>query len=82
MPCSPLSANRRFGGIYRLHLQGRHLLASWFLAELISSTLKIEAKCSSETSVDTQRTTRRYITEVDTLNNVTDYSGTQLNLKI
>jgi hypothetical protein len=22
-PCSPLSANRRFGGTYRLHLQGR-----------------------------------------------------------
>jgi hypothetical protein len=22
-PCSPLSVNRRFGGIYRLHLQGR-----------------------------------------------------------
>jgi hypothetical protein len=23
MPCSPLSFNRRFGGTYRLHLQGR-----------------------------------------------------------
>jgi hypothetical protein len=23
MPCSPLSVNRRFGEIYRLHLQGR-----------------------------------------------------------
>jgi hypothetical protein len=22
-PCSPLSSNRRFGGTYRLHLQGR-----------------------------------------------------------
>jgi hypothetical protein len=22
-PCSPLSVNRRFGGIYRLHLQGK-----------------------------------------------------------
>jgi hypothetical protein len=22
-PCSPLSVNRRFGGTYRLHLQGR-----------------------------------------------------------
>jgi hypothetical protein len=38
-----------------------------FLAELISSTLKMEAICSSETSVDTQRTTQRYIPEVDTL---------------
>jgi hypothetical protein len=27
----------------------------------------MEGVCSSETSVDTQRTTRRYITEVDTL---------------
>jgi hypothetical protein len=29
----------------------------------------LEAICSSETSVDTQRTTRRYIPEVDTLHN-------------
>jgi hypothetical protein len=41
--------------------------ACWFLAELISSTLKMEAICSSETSVDTQRTTWQYIPEVDTL---------------
>jgi hypothetical protein len=38
-----------------------HLLVCWFLAEIISLTLKMEAICSSETSVDTQRTTRRYI---------------------
>jgi hypothetical protein len=44
-----------------------HQLACWFLAELISSTLKIEAFCSSETSVVAQRTTRRYIPEDDTL---------------
>jgi hypothetical protein len=31
------------------------------------STLKIEAICSSETAVDTQRTTRRYILEDGTL---------------
>jgi hypothetical protein len=58
-PCSPLSVNRRFGGTYRLHLQSRrnnfskqaayHLLACWFLAELISSILKMEAICFSET---------------------------------
>jgi hypothetical protein len=67
-PCSPL--NRRFGRTYRLHLQGQigsaknqqaskacHLLACWFFAEPISSTLKMEAICSSETSVETQRTT-------------------------
>jgi hypothetical protein len=23
MPCSPLSVNRRFGGTYRLHIEGR-----------------------------------------------------------
>jgi hypothetical protein len=44
-----------------------HLLSRWFLAELISSTLKMEAICSSETSVETQRPTRRYILEVGTL---------------
>jgi hypothetical protein len=60
--------NRRFGGTYRLHIQClSHLLACWFLAEFISSTLKMEAICSSETSVDTQRITRRYIPEDDTL---------------
>jgi hypothetical protein len=73
-PCSPLSFNRRFGGTYCLHLQGRRwhsacqLLARWF-AEPISSTLKKEAICSSETSVETQRTTRRHISEGDTLHN-------------
>jgi hypothetical protein len=141
-PCGPLSVNRRFGGTYRLHLQGRrnkfskkptskqvasriicqpeirvyienrryvenwnsvpilsygrangngvpvfhlpsvfyinpdfrladysacHLFACWFFAEVIFSTLKMEAICSSETSVDIQRTTRRYIPEDDTL---------------
>jgi hypothetical protein len=35
--------------------------------ELISSTLKMEAICSSETSVETRRTTRRHIPEDDTL---------------
>jgi hypothetical protein len=78
-PCSPLSVNRRFGGTYRLHLQGLknklsnhsacHLLSRWFLAEVIFSTLKMEAICSSETSVDTQLTTRRYFPEDGTLHN-------------
>jgi hypothetical protein len=44
-----------------------HLLACWFLAEIIASTLKMEAICSSETSVDTQWTTQRYIPKVNTL---------------
>jgi hypothetical protein len=45
-----------------------HVLACWF-AEHISSTLKMEAIYSSETSVETQRTTRRHIPEDDTLHN-------------
>jgi hypothetical protein len=45
-----------------------HLLAHWF-AEHISSTLKMEAICSSEMSVETQRTTRRHIPEDDTIHN-------------
>jgi hypothetical protein len=38
-PCSPLRFNRRFGGTYRLHLQGgrislaRNQLESWWHAE-------------------------------------------------
>jgi hypothetical protein len=43
--------------------------AGGLLAEPISSTLKIEAIYSSETSVETQRTTRRHIPEDDTLKN-------------
>jgi hypothetical protein len=39
------------------------------LAEIIYSTLKMEAICSSETSVATQQTTRRHIPEDDTLHN-------------
>jgi hypothetical protein len=37
-----------------------------FLAQLIFSTLKMEAIYSPETSVETQRTTRRYIPEDST----------------
>jgi hypothetical protein len=43
------------------------LLARWFLAEIIFSTLKMEAMYSPETSVDTQLTTLRYIPEDSTL---------------
>jgi hypothetical protein len=74
-PCSLLRCKRRFGGTYRLHLQGRrnfqqepacHLLTCWSLLKF-SSTLKMEAICSTETSVDFQQTTRRHIPEHDTL---------------
>jgi hypothetical protein len=58
-PCSPFSFNRRFGGTYRFHL----------LNEEIGSASKQVARaiCSSETPVETQRTTRRHIPEDDTL---------------
>jgi hypothetical protein len=47
-----------------------HLLACLLVfAEIISSTLKMEAICSSETSVATQQTTRRHIPEDDILHN-------------
>jgi hypothetical protein len=69
-PCSPLKVNRRFGGTCRLHLQGprinharnQHEAGSKQVSCLTySSTLKMEAICSSETLVDFQRTTWRYI---------------------
>jgi hypothetical protein len=37
-----------------------HRLSRRFLAQLIFWTQKMDARCSSETSVDTHRTTRRY----------------------
>jgi hypothetical protein len=43
--------------------------APWFLAQLIFSTLKMEATYSSETSVNTQRTTRSYNPGEGTLHN-------------
>jgi hypothetical protein len=46
-----------------------NVLSRWFLAQFIFSTLKMEAICSSEMSVNTQWTTRRYIPEGGTLHN-------------
>jgi hypothetical protein len=46
-----------------------HLLTCWFLLKLFSSTLKMEAICSSETSFATQQTTRRHFPEDNTLHN-------------
>jgi hypothetical protein len=63
-PRSPLSVNRRFGGTYRLHLQG---LRYKFSKKPASKHMKMETICSSETSVDTQRSTWRHIPEDDTL---------------
>jgi hypothetical protein len=45
-----------------------HLLARWF-AQPLSSTLKMEVICSSETLVATQQITRRHILEDDTFHN-------------
>jgi hypothetical protein len=61
--CSQLKLNRRFGGIFCLHLAE---LATWFILVTClaySSNLQMKATCSSETSVDLQRTTRRYFLE-------------------
>jgi hypothetical protein len=65
-PCSPLSVKQRFRGTYHLCLPPAFTLV---FAQLILSTLQMEAICSSETSVDTQRTTRHYIPEDGTLHN-------------
>jgi hypothetical protein len=46
------------------------------LAEIISSTLKMEAMCFSETSVATQQTTRRHIPEDDTLKKMKHFFAT------
>jgi hypothetical protein len=67
-PCSPWKANRRFGGTCRLHLLSRRIsqarnesesrrlcflsASSLVYCLAYSSTLKMEAICSSETSVD------------------------------
>jgi hypothetical protein len=56
-PCSPVKVNRRFGRIYRLHLQGRKKADQGTSVKAGGQkTLKMEPICSSETSVDTQRT--------------------------
>jgi hypothetical protein len=63
-----------FSGIWRravrcVSTSFRRNISRLFLAEIIFSTLKMEAICSSETSVETQRTTRHDITEYGTLHN-------------
>jgi hypothetical protein len=60
--CNPLKVNRRFGGTCRLSLQVRRMSQS--------SSVKASGKqISSETSVDFQRTTWRYVPEDITLHN-------------
>jgi hypothetical protein len=64
-----LKVNRRFGRTSRFHLQGRRICKArnqqatcFTLVSYLaySSILKMEATCSSETSVDFQQTTGRY----------------------
>jgi hypothetical protein len=71
-PSSPLSVIRRFGGTYRLHLQGRKI--SWpKTSKQAGGEHILLAICSLvgsfETSVETQRTTRRHTPKDDTLHN-------------
>jgi hypothetical protein len=68
-PCSLLRCNRRFGGTYRLHLRGRRKFQQEPASEQVTVSRKMEAICSSETSVASQQTTRRHIPEDDTLHN-------------
>jgi hypothetical protein len=63
MGSTPRRTDRRTSADY----SACRLFSRWFLAQLVFSTLKMEAICSSETSVDTQWTTRRYTPEIGTL---------------
>jgi hypothetical protein len=77
-PCSPLKINLCFGETYRLRRQCRRISQTRYLHEAgnklapcimlvsclaYSSTLKMEATCSSEMSGDVQWTTWRHVPE-------------------
>jgi hypothetical protein len=68
-PCNPLKVNRRFGGNMACpssrSKNKRNKKPVWKQV----ATLKVETACSSETSVDFQRTTWRYIPEDRTIHN-------------
>jgi hypothetical protein len=67
-PCSPLSVNRRFGGTYCLYLQGRkNKLSKKPAWKQVACDSEDGGDRFSETSVDTERTTRPYIPEDGTL---------------
>jgi hypothetical protein len=62
-----LKVNRRFGGTWRLHLQVMLATYIMLVSCLAYFTMNMEESCSSEMSVDFQRTTLRYIQEDRTL---------------
>jgi hypothetical protein len=63
--CGPLNINRSFGGADRLHFWGPRIRQTRNQPESkVAKKLCLSpAKCSSETSVEFQRSTRRYIPE-------------------
>jgi hypothetical protein len=78
-PYSPLKVNQRFRGTFRLCLQDRIIrqakneceAGSKIMVSCLAyfSALKMEATCTSETSVNFQRTTRLCIPDGRTLHN-------------
>jgi hypothetical protein len=60
-PCKLLNVNRRFGETRHLRLQGRRIILARNQREVCGE--EISVICSSETSVEIQRTTWRYIAE-------------------
>jgi hypothetical protein len=68
-PCSPLKVNRRFGGTYRKAWWQASLQHALTLVSCSAyfSTLKMEAICFSETLVDSQLITWRYVPEGGTI---------------
>jgi hypothetical protein len=64
-PSSPLKTKRRFGGKCPRLFQVFLIAISFTMFSWLScfSTMKMEATCFSETSVDFQRSTRGYIPE-------------------
>jgi hypothetical protein len=67
-PCSPLSFNWRLGGTYRFHFQGRR---NKFRKKKNNSKQAggKQRRYVSETSVETQRITRRHTPEDDIFHN-------------
>jgi hypothetical protein len=71
MLCSLVTANRRFGGTHRFHHQVREAKEETGIKQRASrALLKMEAIRFSETSVGFHRTTRHYIPEDTTLQNI------------